>query len=118
MSSAPRQIEQQSPPEASGFSLGLARVFWTILGPLFLLGILIQNLANPGGWLSGWDLAVALVVAAMIGCRWLEQRSGKATTAYGDPSTPKHFRRYALALIVLAGVGWALANILGNYVLS
>jgi hypothetical protein len=54
----------------------------------------------------------------MIGCRWREQCTGQAKTAYGEPSTPEHFRRYVIVVCVAAGGAWALANALGNHVLD
>jgi len=110
-----------SPPattDSSPAPSAFARLFWTLLGPMLLFGTIIHNAVSPRGWLSVWDAAVGLVVAAMLACRWREQRSGAATTAYGELSTPEHFRRYVVALIVVAGLAWFLANLLGNHVLS
>lgn len=118
MNAEPKQIVESGSAGASGFGSAFTRIFWTVLGPLILLGVLAYNVARPGGWFSMGDAPVALVAAAMIGCRWREQRSGRATTAYGEPSTPAHFRRYVIIVGVAAAAAWALANVLGNHVLG
>jgi hypothetical protein len=118
MSTKPDAIQPRDPTGESGFLIGLARFVWALLGPLLLFGALVRVFASPGTWLGGWDAAVALIVGAMIACRWAEQRTGRARTTYGDPSTPAHFRRYALGLIIGAGILWAMANILGGRLLG
>ncbi len=114
-------IEQPQPPDPagnSGFGLGLARAFWTLLGPLLLFGAIAYNVVSPTGWLSRWDASVALIVAAMIACRWLDQSSGKAQTAYGEPSTPEQARLYSIILVVVAAAAWAIANVVGNHLMK
>lgn len=108
----------ESIPASSGVGVGLARVFWTLFGPMILFGILLLNFSQPGGWLTRWDVLVPVIVAALIGCRWLEQLTPGARTAYGDSSTPAHFRRYVLVLVTATVAAWVLVNILANHVLS
>jgi hypothetical protein len=101
-------------------SLGIVGVhlLWLFIGPFALL-LFLMNIARTGsGWLTGLDLGLLIVVILMLCARWIDQRSGQATTVYGEPSTWADFRRYALTLPVLAGVAWIVANVIGNHILT
>lgn len=99
---------------SSGMVL-LGRVTWMMLGPAALLGIIYAITANSSGWFRIPDAAYVAVVALMIGGRWIEQRSGAATTATGEPATVRHFKRYIRTLLPLAVGVWIAANVVGNH---
>jgi len=102
----------QVPPEISSIGVLAARVVWMLVGPLALL-VLAYGIVRAGpGWRTAWDAAFLIVVALMIGARWLEQRSGTATTVTGEPASPAHFRRYVRVLVPVAAVLWIAANLL------
>jgi hypothetical protein len=86
-----------------------------LYGPFILFLILISIVRLGTGWLTALDAAYFVVVAAMILCRWFDQRSGQASTTTGAPATWADFRRYALLLPPLAIGAWVLANVLGNH---
>ena len=92
-----------------------AHVAWIFVGPFILLLLLINIVRLGTGWLTALDAAYFVVVAAMILCRWIDQRSGQAITTTGEPSTWADFRRYALLLPPLAIGAWILANAIGNH---
>ena len=92
-----------------------AHVTWMLYGPFILFLILISIVRLGSGWLTALDIAYFVVVAAMIFCRWFDQRSGQACTTTGEPSTWEDFRRYALLLPPLAIGAWILSNLLGNH---
>jgi hypothetical protein len=101
-------------------SLGVVGVhlLWMFVGPL-ALGFLLFSIAQSGsGWLTGLDLGLLLVVVLMLCARWIDQRSGQATTVYGEPSTWATFQRYALVMPIVAGVAWIVANVIGNHLLT
>jgi|GEM_PF-7108197 len=54
----------------------------------------------------------------MILGRWVEFRSGTATTATGEPATVEHARRYTRVVVPTAACVWIAANVLGNHVLG
>jgi hypothetical protein len=58
-----------------------------------------------------------MVIALMIGGRWIEQGSGAAMTATGQPASMEHFRRYVRVLLPVALVVWLVLNVLGNHIL-
>ena len=99
-------METDSQPGSSGVVL-LGRLMWFLLGPLLLLFILYA-IVTVEGWFTTWDAAFGVVVALMVGGRWVEQRSGSATTA-----TVEHFKRYVRVLLPLAAGAWVAANVLG-----
>jgi hypothetical protein len=106
--------------QVSGTSLGIvaAHLLWMVVGP-FALGALLLGIVKSGsGWLTGLDLGLLIAVVLMVCARWIDQRSGRGTTVYGEPSTWADFRRYALILPVLAGAAWFVANVIGNYLLA
>jgi hypothetical protein len=104
-------------PVTSIFVL-LARLTWCVLGPLVLGLTTITIVTRGSGWATSWNLLFALIVAAMIGGRWVEQRSGSATTLTGEPATPQDWRRYWHLLIPTAAGIWIAANALGNHILA
>lgn len=100
----------------TSFRVLLARVTWFFIGPLALF-LLVLGIASAGsGWATALDVLFFGFVAVMVWCRWVEQRSGRATTAYGEPATSEDFRRYVLTLLPLAAGAWLVANLLGNHI--
>ena len=109
--------EQQS-QSGVGAHVVLARIVWTILGPLLLLFTFYRIVTFGNGWFTRWDGCAFGIVAVMIGCRWIEVQSGRSYTAYGEPASAEHFRHWVWILLALAMVAWILANVLGNIVLA
>lgn len=94
-----------------------ARLTWVFLGPAALF-FLAAGIVNAGtGWFTALDGLFALVVGAMLLGRWVERRSGSATTVAGEASTPDQFRRYMTGLPIAAAGVWIVANVLGNHLL-
>ena len=104
-------METDSQPGSSGVVL-LGRLMWFLLGPMLSLYILYAIVTGEG-WFTTWDAAFGVVVALMVGGRWVEQRSGSATTVTGEPATVEHFKRYVRVLLPLAAGAWVAANVLG-----
>ena len=100
-------------------SLGVlfATVFGSLLGPMFLV-LTAMSIVNSGsGWFTKLDAIFAGLLTLMVACRWVEQRSGSATTAKGEPATMQDFRRYVRSVLLIATLIWVAANLLGNHVL-
>lgn len=94
-----------------------ARLTWISVGPVVLLGIAYGIVSKGTGWLTGLDAAFAIVAGLMLLGRWVEQRSGAATTATGKPATAEQFKRYVTILIPVVVAIWIIANYVGNHVL-
>ncbi len=108
--------EAQVGEASSGLAL-LGRLMWMVLGPILAIST-IGAIVTRADWFTPWDAAFGIVVALMVGGRWVEQRSGEAMTATGEPTTVEHFRRYVRILLPLAVGVWTVANVLGNHVLA
>jgi hypothetical protein len=80
------------------FAVMAVHCWWSTIGPVLLMLFLLSDLRAGTGWLSGLDIMFLLVVALMVCARGFEQLSGKGTTMYGEPSTWKDFRCFALVL--------------------
>lgn len=102
---------------SSAFVLG-ARLTWMGLGPIALVFATFAIVAGGTGWLTALDGFYGIVVGLMLLGRWVEFRSGAATTVTGAPATDSHFRRYLAGLPLVAVGVWIAANTLGNHVLG
>ncbi|MFO0982876.1 MAG: hypothetical protein U1E76_14285 [Planctomycetota bacterium] len=95
----------------------LGHLMWSGLGPALLIGLSIGIVMRGSGWLTPLDFAFIAVALVMIASRFLEHRSGQATTLAGQPATRQQLHRYLLAAPpILIGI-WVAANVLGNHVL-
>lgn len=90
---------------------------WAILGPMVLLLTISGIVSRGGGWFTGLDVLFAMVVGLMILGRWVEQRSGCATTLRGEPATVEQGKRYAAVLLLAAAATWIAAKVVGNHLL-
>lgn len=106
------------PGEISSFGVLGARLTWILAGPIALLGITYGIVSSGTGWLTRLDAAFCVVAGLMLLGRWVEQRSGTATTLTGEPATPGQLKRYITILIPAAAVVWVIANVVGNHVLK
>jgi len=107
---------ERSPPISTLAPLG--RITWMLICPMVLLPITLSILLRSRGWFTIVDFAYFVVLGLALLGRWLEFRGGNPRTAYDEPATPAHLRRY-LVVAPLGGLAlWVLANILGNHVLT
>lgn len=106
------------PDEGTTISAMGARLTWVILGPMALFLIIITIVSDSQGWTTWLDAAFGAVVGLMLLGRWVEQRSGKAMTATGEPATVENARRYSLILLITMSAVWIGANLLGNHILD
>jgi hypothetical protein len=97
-----------APPSGSIF----LRMAWMGVVPAILVCIFV--LANTDPWtFTGYDFAVVLLLVGGIVARAIDVLRYGGTTAYGDPSTPRHIVTYAVGLALVTGVAWALAQSIG-----
>ena len=101
--------ERKKPPISSGIVL-LGRLAWMTFGPLLLCLMIGVILTQRSGWFTIWDVGFGAIVLLMLTGRWIEQRSGAATTATGEPATVQHFKRYVRALCPIAGGVWIVVH--------
>lgn len=86
------------------------RLFWMILG-IVALGISVMMiLRNRDGLFSVADAIYLVTFPLMIGARYLDIARYQGATAYGEPATMGHWRRYALSVAMGAVVVWLAAH--------
>ncbi len=95
----------------------LGRLMWMVLGPMLMLMITYSTVTGTG-WFALRDAVFSIVVALMVAGRWVEQQSGAAMTATGEPAGAGHFNRYVRVLLPLAMGVWITAKVLGNHILA
>ena len=98
-------------------SVLIGRIFWTLVGPVFL-ALSLYYLATAGsGWLTFADLLYFLILSGILLGRWAEVRGGNPQTTTGEPATPADLRRYFVTVAIGGPVLWVVANLIGNHVL-
>lgn len=106
------------PPVVTKVTPLAARMVWFFFGPMVLMFTLWGIVSEGTGWLTVLDAVYLAIVVAMVGARWIEQRSGQAMTATGQRATWADFRRYATVLVPVAVGAWIAANAVGNHLLD
>ena len=89
----------------------LPRIFWMMLGNLGLL-IVALKVYLSAGW-SMADVAYWLIVAMLIGARYVDIARFKGQTIDGGPATMAHLRRYVVLVLLAGSAMWVLARALG-----
>ena len=110
--------DPQRPVTVTSIAILCAHLLWFFLGPMILLVLLWGIVAAGSGWVTVLDVVFIALVVVMIGCRWIEQRSGQATTDTGEPSTWDDFHRYVMIMPWLAAAAWGAANLFGNHIVG
>lgn len=90
--------------------VAFSHLVWQMLGPtLWAVSIVHMNLRGTS-LTSPNFIAAILCLICMTAARFVEQSSGFATNAYGDPSTWTEVRKYAIgsALLTACGIGIAM----------
>jgi len=98
-------------------SVGFARVFWMLLGPLTLVLLAMSIVSRGTSWATPADFAFLAVVALLPLARWYEFRHGHAETSTGEPATAAHIGRYCFLSIAGGGAIWVISNILGVHLI-
>lgn len=118
METKPDCPDAEKPAEISSLGVLGARLSWVALGPVALLAVTWGIATRGGAWFTGLDALLCVIAGLMILARWVERRSGAATTLTGEPATIAQCKRYTLVLLVVAVVAWAVANLIGQHALT
>jgi hypothetical protein len=86
----------------------LIRLYWIFGGNLilFFLAIFIGDKHFP--FPSLFDLAYWIIAATLVAVRYIDIRYMQGETAEGKPASMKDFRSYAIILIIVSFLMWAL----------
>lgn len=88
----------------------LLRLFWMAIGNAFLL-LIGGHLIQSDQHLSGLDAAFWLILLLTVGARFIDIRYCAGTNGFGVPSTLADWRRYAIKMVSLAGIGWLVMHL-------
>jgi hypothetical protein len=89
----------------------LARPFWMFLGNFALMISAVNIFISESSSTRTSDTIFWFAVSAMIIVRFLDIKFLDGLTADGKPASLRHWRRYAIALIVISAVVWSAAHI-------
>lgn len=103
---------QPPPTETISGTALLTRLAWMVVGNLALLScaaIIARDDLAPLSILSGifW-----VVVAALIGVRYVDITRYQGQTSKGEPATLSDWKRYSVGLTVIAAALWAAAIVI------
>ena len=104
---------QNDTVSSSGLGL-LCRLFWFFIGNIILL-ILAIKIAFPGTKSIAFDIFYWITTFCLILTRYFDIRFFKGQTAYSEPATMVHWKRYSI-FIVLISVGlFVISRAIGHY---
>lgn len=105
--------KEQTPTGVEYQSLAgcLPRIVWLGVGNIALI-LAALMIYKSAGWTIA-DLVFGIVVAVLIGTRYVDIVRYRGTTADGQPATMTHFRRYVIALLGTAMALWVMMRALG-----
>lgn len=91
----------------------LPRLTWFFFGPCGLAFSGLALVTGKGGWITPPSIIYLVVLGAMAGGRYLEQKSGNGLNAAGEPSTWDDYHKYVRTVMpALFGV-WVVLNVIG-----
>jgi hypothetical protein len=88
----------------------LARIWWMLLGNIFLIFPVLFILDNRGGFFHAADVVFWAAWGSLLLVRYVDIKFLGGCTATGERASMTHWTRYAIALTVGSLVVWALAH--------
>jgi hypothetical protein len=108
---APMPVQNPQPPTESGSGRGclpaLVRLTW-IFGGIALVYCAFYIAQRKGTVMT--DLILLLMALGLIMVRFVDIRYLRGETLNNQPATLKHWGRYALKIVIAAGLLYALAK--------
>lgn len=99
-------------------SVGLARLFWMLIGPM-ILTLLALSIASRGeSWFTAFDLIFLACLCLLPLARWYEFQAGNPRTSTGEAASGRDLRGYRMFALFIGLAVWVSANVLGIYVLA
>jgi len=89
----------------SGVGALFLRLFWMVLGNM-VLGVSALLIAQGGASFSLIDLVYWLTIPLLVAARYVDISWFKGNTAYGEPASMAHWRRYTVGLLLSAIGAW------------
>jgi hypothetical protein len=98
----------------SGILAIFARPFWMFLGNFALMICAANIFMGESSSTRTSDIVFWCVVPAMIIVRFLDIKFLDGQTSTGEPATLSHWFKYAILLIIISAIIWAVAHIVAN----
>jgi hypothetical protein len=93
-----------------GISALLLRTFWMFLGNFALMICAANIFMGEGESTRTSDIIFWCAAASMIIVRFIDIKFLDGQTAAGEPASIKHWRRYAVLLIVISAIIWSASH--------
>jgi hypothetical protein len=97
-------------PQLTSALVVFLRVFWMVLGNLILAVCILVILTQRIQTISIPDAVLAVTIPLVIVARYLDVTRFGGRTAYGEPASIAHWRRYALGVLLGSIAAWACAH--------
>jgi hypothetical protein len=100
-----------TPPSGNSLVGAAARIYWFMGGPcaLFVLALALTRSPRWSRHLAYWTVVASLLLVRYIDVRWLN-----GLTASGEPASLRHWRRYAVTVLVVATGVAVFSHVLGR----
>ena len=106
-------MNDHSENEPRGIGALLLRLYWMFLGNIILLVSFVSLLHAHGRF--GWADAIYWVsVPALVAARYVDIVKLKGLTATGEVANIKHWRKYALGMVLGGVLAWLAAHAIGR----
>ncbi len=107
-----QQQEQLDQPGSDAATGCLLRIYWMLIGNVFL-GMMAYQIIQAEGKLSRVDLLYWLAAVSLIFVRYLDIYHLRGRTTEGQPATPGDWRRYALGVLGVSVALWVVVHGVG-----
>jgi hypothetical protein len=93
----------------------LTRLSWMLFGNVGILISAVFIAKHKGSFLSYADLAYWLVIAFLIGMRYIDITRMHGLTATGEPATINNWRKYVLYMVIFSCVLWGIVHAVARF---
>jgi len=93
----------------------LVRLFWVLLGNAILAFCAVSIAQSDPGFGTAADAIFWTTVGCLMAARYVDIRYLGGYTAYGEPATMAHWRRYSVILAVISAAVWALVHAVARF---
>jgi len=93
------------PEKTGGVGVLFLRLFWMFVGNM-VLGVSALLIVQTGASFSPIDILYWLTVPLLVAARYADICWFKGATAYGEPASMAHWRRYTIGLLLFSAGAW------------
>ena len=101
---------QEGADRADSNTSTFLRLGWMLAGSFLLVLLAVLILMGPAWTVTFKDVLYWVAAAAVVVLRYIDIFHFRGQTAYGEPATPKHFKRFAIGLLTVSAALWTFAQ--------